>query len=226
MRLLSFDRLPAGTTSLDLEVTIEQRAEPDERHTRNKEKTLLWRVTVHVPVLAVDGVEGVLPPTADAEVEAAIRRSLDANWYDAKNRNPAGLRLWLGGEHKKFPELRGVGASLQVELWCEGTRAASEMLTASRSIGFGKLQGRPARRGRLQGERGLLPSQHANCRGPCRADLDCLGAPHAGIHDRGLECALGGILSPKFSRTSERDHGGRPSLAGPCRTGLVGLADP
>lgn len=140
MRSLSFDPLPVDTTSLDLEVTIEQRAEPEERYTRNKETKLLWRGTVRVPVLAVAGVEDALLPTTEVEVEAAIRRSFHGNWYDAKDPRPAGLRLWLGGEHQRFPELRGVGVSLQVELWCQGTRVASELLTASQSVGFGNYK--------------------------------------------------------------------------------------
>lgn len=137
MRKLAFDALPSGTERVRIEVAIEQRAEPEKSIMHRGPPRELWRGELELPVEACADVDEVLPPTSTPAQNTALMDSLRAFRSGGAADEDRTLMLQSGGENERFPALRGVGVSLEVELLHDAQVVEYTDMVVDQDMGFG-----------------------------------------------------------------------------------------
>jgi hypothetical protein len=129
-RELTVKPLPAGTTRLSVEVSVDQRDDPGKRYGYGHGERPLWHGRFLIPIQVVHEIEQAIPPIANDEITNAIRSSIKGQWDSrAEFDGSREVRLTVGGAVAEYPALRGVALSVTVSLlhhgravsWCHAT---------------------------------------------------------------------------------------------------------
>jgi hypothetical protein len=135
-RQLALASMPRNTTEVVLEIAIELAAHRGPGNPSWEDAVLMWRGRLALPIESVATVDDVLSPTSDRGVEDAVRTSLRTFTSVQPVGSKPKLCVTAGGELTKFPALRGVGVSLTIELWNQGTLVESRDMLVSQAVGF------------------------------------------------------------------------------------------
>jgi hypothetical protein len=118
--------LPANTSHLVLDVSIDQDQDNPKPSKAINATTRLWRGRLELPLVSVERLEDSLPSSSDVSDANALRDSMRAWWSPGSQL--VSLCISIGGEAEKYPKLHGLGHSLAVELWNDDRRVGAGRL--------------------------------------------------------------------------------------------------